>query len=159
MRNLLQNIEDKLRYLLEEKLDRLIFPGASKSLNATLLKLIEQEIEAQQGHCELCLPDLITLRVSPERWEAWQESLPLLDNLSESLKESWEEQGYPVDRKPVIQLLQSSDLSNTEIKVETDYAIDENTSRQTAVQKVVHSSNGEAIPKDACLILTDEETF
>ena len=159
MRNLLQSIEDKLRYLLEEKLDRLIFPGASNSLNSTLLKLIEKEIEAQQGQCELCLPDLITLRVSPERWDAWQESLPLLDNVSETLKESWEEQGYPVDKKPVIQLLQSADLSNTEIKVETDYAIEENTSRQTAMQKVVHTSNGEAIPKEACLILTDEETF
>jgi len=159
MRKLLQSIEDKLRYLLEEQMDRLIFPGASNSLSKTLIKLIDQEIEAQQGKCELCLPDLITLRVSPERWDAWQESLPLLDTISETLKKSWEEQGYPVKSKPVIQLLQSADLSNTEIKVETDYAIEENTSRQTALQKVGHSNTEVAIPKDACLILTDEETF
>ena len=159
MRKLLQNIENKLRYLLEEQLDKLIFPGASNSLNTTLIKLIEQEIEAQQGNCEFCLPDLITLRVSPERWDAWQESLPLLDTIAETLKTSWEEQGYPVKSKPVIQLLQSADLSNTEIKVETDYAIEENTSRQTALQKINHVSKDEAIPKDACLILTDKETF
>ncbi len=98
MRKLLQSIEDKLRYLLEERLDRLIFPGVSSSLSYTLIQLIEGEIEKQGGNCEAGMPDLITLKVASERWEAWQESLPLLDEVSGALEESWKEQGFAVKK-------------------------------------------------------------
>ena len=159
MRKLLQSIEDKLRYLLEEKLDRLIFPGVSSSLSYTLIELIESEIEKQGGNCEVCMPDLITLKVSSERWEAWQESLPLLDEVSSVLQESWHEQGYEIRKKPVIQLVQSPDLSNNQIRVETDHTIDEKTSRQTALQKLTREPLEDALPKDACLIIADKEPF
>lgn len=159
MRKLLQSIEDKLRFLLEEKLDRLIFPGVSSSLSYTLIQLIEGEIEKQGGNCEACMPDLITLKVSSERWEAWQESLPLLDEVSAALEETWKEQGFPVKKTPVIQLVQSPDLSSNQIKVETDYSIDEHTSKQTALQKLTREPQEETLPKDACLIITDKEPF
>lgn len=159
MRKLLQSIEDKLRYLLEEKLDRLIFPGVSSSLSYTLIGLIESEIENQGGKCELCMPDLITLKVASERWEAWQESLPLLDEVSEALEESWKEQGYEVKRTPVIQLVQSPDLSSNQIKIETDYSVDERTSKHTALQKLAREPQEDPLPKDACLIIADKEPF
>jgi hypothetical protein len=159
MRNILQIIENKLRYLLEEKLDRLIFPGVSSSLSYTLLELIEGEIEKQDGNCENCMPDLITLKVSSERWEAWQESLPLLAEVTGALEETWKDQGYEVKKAPVIQLVQSPDLSNNQIKVETDYSIEEHTNKQTALQKLTREPQEETLPKDACLIITDREPF
>lgn len=159
MRKLLQSIEDKLRYLLEEKLDRLIFPGVSSSLSYTLLELIEEEIEKQDGNCEACLPDLITLKVSSERWEAWQESLPLLDEVSAALEESWKEQGYVVKKNPLIQLVQSPDLSSNQIKVETAYSIENEQVLKTALQKLSREPHEETLPKDACLIITDKEPF
>ncbi|MDD2522655.1 MAG: FHA domain-containing protein [Anaerolineaceae bacterium] len=159
MRKLLQTIEDKLRYLLEEKLDRLVFPGVSSSLSYTLIELIEDEIEKQGGRCENCMPDLITLKVSSERWEAWQESLPLLDEVLNVLEESWKEQGYVVRKKPVIQLVQSPDLSSNQIKVEIDYSLEESTSPKTALQKLTREPLQDALPKDACLIIADREPF
>lgn len=159
MRKLLQGIEDKLRFLLEEKLDRLIFPGVSSSLSYTLIQLIESEIEKEGGNCEAGMPDLITLKVSSERWDAWQESLPLLDEVSGALEETWKEQGFAVKKTPVIQLVQSPDLSSNQIKVETDYSIDEHTSKQTALQKLTREPQEETLPKDACLIITDQEPF
>jgi len=159
MRKLLQSIEDKLRYLLEEKLDRLIFPGVSSSLSYTLIELIEDQIEKQNGNFEECMPDLITLKVSSERWEAWQASLPLLDEVSSALEASWKEQGYEVKKKPIIQLLQSPDLTSNQILVETDFSKEEITCRQTALQKLTREPQEEALPKDACLIMTDQEAF
>ena len=159
MRKLLQSIEDKLRYLLEEKLDRLIFPGVSSSLSYTLIELIEDEIEKQNGNCENCMPDLITLKVSSERWEAWQQSLPLLEEVSGVLEESWKEQGYQIRKTPVIQLVQSPDLSSNQIKVETDYSIEDAIFRQTALQKLTREPQELTLPKDACLIMTDQEPF
>lgn len=159
MRKLLQSIEDKLRYLLEEKLDRLIFPGVSSSLSYTLIGLIEGEIEKQGGNCESSMPDLITIKVASERWEAWQGSLPLLDEVSGALEESWREQGFTYKKSPVIQLVQSPDLTSNQIKVETDYSIDERTSKQTALQKLTREPQEETLPKDACLIIADKEPF
>ena len=159
MRKLLQSIENKLRYLLEEKLDRLIFPGVSSSLSYTLIELIEKEIENQEGRCEECMPDLITLKVSSERWDAWQESLPLLDEVSGALEETWNEQGFEVKAKPAIQLIQSPQLTSNQIKVEIDYStVDEYTSRQTSLQKITRDPVEANLPKDACLIIADQET-
>jgi len=159
VRNLLQSIEDKLRYLLEEKLDRLIFPGVSSSLSYTLIELIEKEIETQEGRCEKCMPDLITIKVSSERWDAWQESLPLLDEVSGALEETWNEQGFEVKAKPAIQLIQSPQLTSNQIKVEIDYStVDEYTSRQTSLQKITRDPVEANLPKDACLIIADQET-
>ena len=89
MRNFLQSVEDKLRYLLEDKLDRLVFPGVSSSLSYTLIELIQNKIKQQEDSDSIQMPDLITLKVSPERWDAWQESLPLLSEVSSALAESW----------------------------------------------------------------------
>ncbi len=157
--NYYRALKTQLRYLLEERLDRLIFPGVSSSLSYTLIQLIEGEIEKQGGNCEAGMPDLITLKVASERWEAWQESLPLLDEVSGALEESWKEQGFAVKKSPVIQLVQSPELTSNQIKVETDYSLDERTSKQTALQKLTREPQEEALPKDACLIIADKETF
>ncbi len=159
MRKLLQSIENKLRFLLEEKLDKLIFPGVSSSLSYTLIQLIEDEIEKQDGRCEECMPDLITLKVSPERWDAWQESLPLLDEVSTVLEESWKEQGYTVKNTPIIQLVQSPDLTSNHISVEIDYSLEESTNRQTALQKITREPIEQTLPQDACLIISDQDPF
>lgn len=159
MRNLLQSIENKLRYLLEDKLDRLIFPGVSSSLSYTLTDLIQKKIKDQDGSEIIQMPDLITLKVSPERWDAWQQSLPLLTEVSTALAESWDQQGFTYKSPPIIQLLQSADLSSNQLKVETDFTIEEYTSRQTALQKISRDPLQDNLPKDACLILKDQEPF
>ena len=159
MRKLLQTIEDKLRYLLEENLDRLLFPGVSSSLSYTLIQLIEEEIKKQDGRCEDSMPDLITIKVSSERWEAWQESLPLLDEVSGALEDSWKDQGYEVRKSPVIQLVQSPELTSNQIKVEINYSLEERVSPKTALQKLTREPLEDILPKDACLIIADREPF
>ncbi len=57
--NILKSIEDKLRYLFEEKLDRLIFPGVSSSLSYTLINLIQKKIDEQIEAETIQMPDLI----------------------------------------------------------------------------------------------------
>ena len=159
MRNFLQSVEDKLRYLLEDKLDRLVFPGVSSSLSYTLIELIQNKIKQQEDSDSIQMPDLITLKVSPERWDAWQESLPLLSEVSSALAESWDQQGYSYKSAPAIQLVQSPELSSNQLRVETDYTIEETTSRQTALQKITRDATEENLPKDACLIVNDQEPF
>jgi hypothetical protein len=159
MRNFLQSVEDKLRYLLEDKLDRLVFPGVSSSLSYTLIELIQNKIKEQEDSDSIQMPDLITLKVSPERWDAWQESLPLLSEVSSALAESWDQKGYSYKSTPAIQLVQSPELSSNQLRVETDYTIEETTSRQTALQKITRDATEENLPKDACLIVNDQEPF
>lgn len=157
--NILQSIENKLRYLLEEKLDRLIFPGVSSSLSYTLIDLIQKKIEQQEDDQQTQMPDLILLKVSADRWDAWQESLHLLDEVSRLLGESWREAGYQVKSDPIIQILQSPELSSNQLRVETAHNVEEVTSRQTALQKISRDSEPEPLPEDACLILKDQEPY
>ena len=133
--NILQSIENKLRYLLEEKLDRLLFPGLSGSLSNTLIDLIQKHIDGQSDLQTKQMPDLIILQVSADRWDAWQGSLPLLDEVSQLLGESWREAGYQLKKNPVIQILQSPELSANQLKVETATSVEEVTSRQTPGRK------------------------
>lgn len=157
--NILQSIENKLRYLLEEKLDSLLFPGVSGSLSNTLIDLIQKHIDQQSDLQTKQMPDLIILHVSADRWDAWQESLPLLDEVSQLLGESWREAGYQLKANPIIQILQSPELSANQLKVETATSVEEVTSRQTALQKISRTIDPEALPQDACLIIKDREPY
>lgn len=157
--NILQSIENKLRYLLEEKLDRLLFPGLSGSLSNTLIDLIQKHIDGQSDLQTKQMPDLIILQVSADRWDAWQGSLPLLDEVSQLLGESWREAGYQLKKNPVIQILQSPELSANQLKVETATSVEEVTSRQTALLKISRTIDPETLPQDACLIIKDREPF
>lgn len=155
--NILQSIENKLRYLLEEKLDRLLFPGVSSSLSYTLIDLIQKYIDQHSDDSPTIMPDLIYLKVSADRWDAWQESLPLLDEVSRVLGDSWREAGYDVKSNPVIQILQSLELSANQLQVETATSIEDVTSRHTALQKISREITPEPLPHDACLIIKDKE--
>ena len=155
--NFLKSIEDKLRYLLEERLDRLVFPGVSSSLSYTLIDLIQKKIDEQVDEETIQMPDLILLKVSPDRWDAWQESLPLFEEVSQALAESWTESGYGFKTNPVIQLLQSPDLVGNKLEVNIAYTPDEITSKQTLLQKITRKTSSDSIPKEACLIVNDQE--
>lgn len=155
--NILKSIEDKLRYLFEEKLDRLVFPGVSSSLSYTLINLIQKKIDEQVEAETIQMPDLILLKVSPDRWDAWQESQPLFEEVSQTLAESWKEAGYSFKSSPVIQLLLNPELLGNQLEVELAYTVDEITSKQTILQKITRKTTQITIPKEACLIVNDQE--
>ena len=157
--NILQSIENQLRYLLEEKLDRLLFPGVSSSLSSTLVNLIQENINKQAAGTPARLPDLIFLKVSADRWDAWQESLPLLDEVARILGDSWRAAGNKIKSNPIIQIAQCPELSANELRVETAASMDEITSKQTALQKISHQPDPEPLPQDACLLIQDSDPF
>ena len=62
----LEIIENKLHSIFEDTLDRLLYPGVSRTLSSQLVALILAQIEAQPKG-EKKAPDQIQIFVSPEK--------------------------------------------------------------------------------------------
>jgi len=113
---LLETIEAKLRFILEETLDRLFYPGFSRSLSSQLVQLILAQIEAQPNG-EKKAPDQIDILVSPEKWDAWQSAQDVLNEAAFELEKSLIADGFHFENQPKICVLTDPELNVDAIAV------------------------------------------
>jgi len=82
MSKILDSLELKLRRILEGSFDGLFFPSSSQSLSTQLTEIILKAVKTSLEETEV-LPDFIQLRVSPEKYDAWLCTQPVLDKVSQ----------------------------------------------------------------------------
>ena len=157
MHNFLALIESKIQSLLEGTMDRLLYPGAASSLSSQLVRIIDEKIQAQTDTREKFVPDLITLHVSPEKWDAWQEAMPTLNQVASEVEATWLEQGYQFRVPLRIQLAQNPSLAVDAIEVSMALTLPSSSTSKTALQ-IMPEASAEAIkPERAYFIINGKE--
>ncbi len=156
MSSFLQAIESRLAAILEGTLDRLLYPGVSRSLSFQLLELIDEKLRPVSPQGGLA-PDLVTLWVSPERWDAWQSSRPVLDEVMLELETVYTVQGYKFRVHPRMQIFQDPDLRVEDIRIDVDYSRPDPVTSRTSVQKVFKYGDPAALPRDAYLVINGKQ--
>gem|GEM_PF-274659 len=157
MHNFLALIESKIQSLLEGTMDRLLYPGAASSLSSQLVRIIDEKIQAQTDTREKFVPDLITLHVSPEKWDAWQEAMPTLNQVASEVEATWLEQGYQFRVPLRIQLAQNPSLAVDAIEVSMALTLPSSATSKTALQ-IMPEASAEAIkPERAYFIINGKE--
>lgn len=158
MQNFLELIENKIRGLLEGSVDSLLFPGAASSLSSRLVGMIDEKIQSQTDSQDKFIPDLITLYVSPEKWDAWQEAVPTLDQVASEVEAGWLEQGYQMLAPLRVQLAQDPNLAVDMIEITTALTLPTSDTSCTALQLVSPAAVVEApTPKGAYFIINGKE--
>ena len=153
---LLESIENKLRALFEGTLDRLLYPGVSTSLSSRLVQLISEKIASQPSDLRRA-PDLIDILICPERWDAWQNARPALDDAARELEAYWSEQGYSFLDHPRIRVIADPELTPEAVGIHIDYAQHDHWQGKTALQTVPRQITEEPIPANAYLIINGKE--
>lgn len=158
MQNFLALIESKIQALLEGTVDRLLYPGAASSLGSQLIKIIDEKIQAQTNTREKFVPDLITLHVSPEKWDAWQEAMPTLNQVASEVEATWLEQGYQFRVPLRIQLAQNPSLAVDAIEVSMALTLPSSVTSKTALQILPPEAPTEPLrPEHAYFIINGKE--
>jgi len=138
--------------------DRLLYPGAASSLSSQLIRMIDEKILAQTDTQEKYAPDLITLYVSPEKWDAWQEAIPTLNQVASEVEASWLEQGYQFRVPLRIHLAQNASLAIDAIEISTALTLPTADTSKTELQIMVPETPAEAvIPERAYFIVNGKE--
>ncbi len=158
MQNFLALIENKIQALLEGTVDRLLYPGAASSLSSQLIRMIDEKILAQTDTREKYVPDLITLYVSPEKWDAWQEAIPTLNQVASEVEASWLEQGYQFRVPLRVQLAQNASLAIDAIEISTALTLPSSDTSKTELQIMLPETPPEPnIPERAYFIINGKE--
>lgn len=164
MSTFLETIEKRIQSLLEDGLDRLLHPGASQSLSTQLLKLIQDNIRQEKprfglGSHQKVAPDLITLFVPTERWDAWQSMRTTLKEVAREIETSFEKEGYHFEHHPRIHLRASEKLALDKIEITTSYQREIEETGHTTLLETHTESFSFAIPPGAGLILNGKDTL
>ncbi len=157
MINLFTTIEKKIQALLEDGIDRLLHPGASHSVSAQLIALIQEDLSRQKRNEQKFAPDLIKLIVPTERRDAWQSLRETLDAVAMEIETSLSNQGYTFRHRPQIQLLSSPDLQLDEIRIITAYQLETEKTGQTSLLELHATPISNLIPKGACFIANSKD--
>jgi len=158
MQNFLALIESKIQALLEGTVDRLLYPGAASSLSSQITRMIDEKILAQTDAKEKFAPDLITLTVSPEKWDAWQEAIPTLNQVASEVEASWLEQGHQFRVPLRIQLAQNASLAVNAIEISAALTLPSSDTSKTSLQVMTPEVPLEAVtPEHAYFIINGRE--
>lgn len=164
MSTFLETIEKKIQSLLEDGLDRLLHPGASHSVSVQVLKLIQDNIRQEKprfglGSHQKFAPDLITLFVPVERWDAWQSMRPTLQDVAKEIETSFTKEGFRFEHHPRIQLRASEHLDLDKIDVATSYQREIEETGQTSLLEMQSNPSAFVPPPGACFILNGKDTL
>lgn len=160
MQNFLALIESKIQTLLEGTVDKLLYPGAASSLSSQLIKMIDEKILAQTDSREKFVPDLITLVVSPEKWDAWQKTIPTLNQVASEVEAGWLEQGYQFRVPLRIQLAQNPNLAVDAVEISTALTLPAADTSKTKLQMPIAEAPAEAgLPRSAYFIINGKDQY
>lgn len=158
MSNLLDSLELKLRQILEGTLEGIFFPNSSQSLTSQLTEIILEAVKTAKDETEV-LPDFIQLRVSPEKFDAWQSTQPVLDKVCQQIVEAFKNESVQFQKPLRLHLQVDDSLGVDEIKVIPGQHALEQITTATAIQLTPDKSIQTQIPEQACLIVDGRQTF
>ena len=152
MSKILDSLELKLRRILEGSLDGLFFPSNSQSLSSQLTEIILKAVKTSLEETEV-LPDFIQLRVSPEKYDAWLCTQPVLDKVSQEIMDAFKDASVQFEKPLHLHLLADDSLGVDELKVIPA----QNTPEQITTATIINLSPDKPalppLPEQACLII------
>jgi hypothetical protein len=153
MSKILDSLELKLRRILEGSLDGLFFPSNTQSLSSQLTGIILKAVKTSLDETEV-LPDFIQLRVSPEKFDAWQSTQPVLDQVSQEIMKAFKDESVKFEKPLRLHLLADDSLGVDEIKVIPAQHSQEQITTTTVNHLSPEKNNQPLLPEQACLIGT-----
>jgi hypothetical protein len=152
MSKILDSLELKLRRILEGSLDGLFFPSKTQSLSSQLTGIILKAVKTSLDETEV-LPDFIQLRVSPEKFDAWQSTQPVLDQVSQEIMKAFKDESVKFEKPLRLHLLADDGLGVDEIKVIPAQRSPEQITTATVIHFFPEKTKQPLLPEQACLIV------
>ena len=152
MSKILDSLEFRLKRILEGPLDGVFFPSSTQSLSAQLTEIILKSVKTSLDEQNV-LPDFIQLRVSPEKFDAWQSTQPILDQVSQEIMDAFKEESVQFEKPLRLHLLTDDSLGVDEIKVVPSQHALEQITTATVLELSPEKLNKLLLPEQACLII------
>jgi hypothetical protein len=152
MSKLLDSLELRLRRILESSLDGLFFPSNTQTLSSQLTEIILKAVKTSLEETEV-LPDFIQLRVSPEKYDAWQATQPVLDKVSQEIMDAFKDASVQFENPLRLHLLADDSLGVDELKVIPAQNIPDQVTTATVINLSPDKPVQAPIPEQACLII------
>ncbi|HSN93999.1 MAG TPA: FHA domain-containing protein [Anaerolineaceae bacterium] len=152
MSKILDSLELKLRRILEGSLDGLFFPNSAQSLSAQLTEIILKAVRTSLDETDV-LPDFIQLRVSPEKYDAWLCTQPVLDKVSQEIMDAFKDASVQFEKPLRLHLLADDSLGVDELKVIPSQNTPEQITTATVINLSPDKPAQSALPEQACLII------
>jgi len=152
MSKLLDSLELRLRRILESSLDGLFFPSNAQTLSSQLTEIILKAVKTSLEETEV-LPDFIQLRVSPEKYDAWQATQPVLDKVSQEIMDAFKDASVQFENPLRLHLLADDSLGVDELKVIPAQNIPDQVTTATVINLSPDKPVQAPIPEQACLII------
>ncbi len=158
MSKILDSLEQRLRRLLEGTLDELFFPDNSQPLSSQLTEIILKAVRSSLDETGL-LPDFIQLRVSPEKFDAWQSTQPVLDEVSQEIMNSFLTESVSFEKPLRLRLLADDSLGVDELKVMPAHQLQQQITTATVIKLAPEKQNSVLIPEQAYLIVDGRQSI
>ena len=152
MSKILDSLEFRLKHILEGPLDGVFFPSSSQSLSAQLTEIILKSVKKSLDEQDV-LPDFIQLRVSPEKYDAWQSTQTILDQVSQEIMDAFKAESVQFEKPLRLHLLADDSLGVDEIKVVPSQQALEQITTATVLELSPEKINQPLLPEQACLII------
>ena len=156
MSKILDSLEFRLKRILEGPLDDILFPSSTQTLSAQLTEIILKAVNSSLDEKEV-LPDFIQLRVSPEKYDAWQSTQPILDQVGQEIMDAFKEESVQFENPLRLHLLADDTLGVDEIKVIPSQQALEQITTATVIDFSPEKLNQPVLPEQACLIIDGKQ--
>lgn len=152
MSNILDSLELKLRRILEGSLDGLFFPNNTQTLSSQLTEIILKAVKTSLDETDV-LPDSMQLCVSPDKYDAWQSTQTVLDQVSQEIMEAFADESVHFEKPLRLHLLADDSLGVDEIKVIPAQHVQQEITTATITQLSTEKLNQPLLPQQAYLIV------
>lgn len=156
MSNILDSLELKLRRILEGSLDGLFFPNNTQTLSSQLTEIILKAVKTSLDETDV-LPDSMQLCVSPDKYDAWQSTQTVLDQVSQEIMEAFKAESVHFEKPLRLHLLADDNLGVDEIKVIPAQHVQQEITTATITQLSPEKLNQPLLPQQAYLIVDGQE--
>jgi hypothetical protein len=152
MSKILDSLEQRLRHLLEGTLDGLFFPESNQTLSSQLTEIILNAVRSSLDETGV-MPDFIQLRISPEKFDAWQSTQPVLDQVSQEIMDSFTSETVNFEKPLRLRLLADDSLGVDELKVIPAQNLQQQITTATVIRLAPEKQKPSLLPEQACLIV------
>ncbi len=152
MSKILDSLEFRLKRILEGPLEGVFFPSSTQSLAAQLTGIILKAVKSSLDETNM-LPDFIQLRVSPEKFDAWQTTQPVLNQVAQEIMDAYKKESVRFEKPLRLHLLADDSLEVDEIKVVPSQQTLEQITTATVIELSPKKLNQSVLPEQACLII------
>lgn len=158
MNRFLDLIEKRLEDLFEGSVDRIFNRSTFSNLLQRISSLVLDNLTTNPTG-EKITPDLITVMVSKEKFEEWEENQALLTQIADALNTSAHEMGFTFNAHPQIVPMISDELKGENITLHASFSSKPEPLSETSIFSTIPiDSEINHIPKNAFIIVNGATT-